>query len=919
MRYLIAILLVSLYACTDSNSTYGFESDVVKTVEDSLSGMLRVSGNVTAHLGTNDITAKATERPQMDVLLTYDFSIGKSEVTCGDFNALMKPATGLKVKCITNMYPATDVTYYDAALYANERSKSEGMDTAYTYVGTQFDHEKHCTNLDGFAFHPEVKAYRLPTEAEWSLVAQSYKKHAGGWTSENSDYTLHEVCNKYDSQTNVCDMIGNAMEWVNDWYGEFLDTTLTNYVGSPDAGMFGMRVVKGGSYKNAASSIHIYNRGDVYPVTCSSHVDYVGFRLAYGSIPDAVWLGSNGHPATSRVVSLINSTAIRSQTGTYKVKLAFRDDLTGNLAYIDYSSGASVVNEIVDNIPVYHPEISPDGKKVAFCTNIEGLSGKSEIYVRDLNTSGTNLVKLDVESAAIPRWRVLENGDTVITYVTDVSNNKDDATFKAASTWQVKFADGKFGKPEKLFDGAYHGGVSEDDRLAVTGARLLRARVAKAGSTVMSDAVDTIWYKNGDEAEQACNASLAKDSSKRTLFLDFGGKTGQAFAETKYAVHERLLIVDSTGALVQSIGAPSGFTFDHSEWASGVRNIAVATLTNVNGAHTKIALINLSKNEIIELAEGDELWHPCLWVKKDFDLNDDLQLNLDSAGVYYREGQDWAHISMGYKMSLLWRYRNDVEILCVGSSRTENSVVVTSITAGFALNTGHSGNDMNASLYVAENYGLNHLNKLKSIVVSLDLDLWHNSTEYTEILIATTPGFVYDASHGFWTSGLPDGFLDAVALSSQYSDVARTIYEPSRGFFSADGSGWGTASVELDSNWHGDAGMQKIEWNIKRLKDFIVKTEPLGVNIVGVIFPQNPGYRNTGSWGRYGPRRSVAKDIMDSLNKFQKQYPHFHVLDENKNGEHDYADDCAVNTDHLSLIGAAKVTGRIDSLLKTLK
>jgi formylglycine-generating enzyme required for sulfatase activity len=130
MRYLIAILLVSLYACTDSNSTYGFESDVVKTVEDSLSGMLRVSGNVTAHLGTNDITAKATERPQMDVLLTYDFSIGKSEVTCGEFNAVMKSVTGLVLDCKNDSLPATDVTYYDAVLFANARSNAEKRDTA---------------------------------------------------------------------------------------------------------------------------------------------------------------------------------------------------------------------------------------------------------------------------------------------------------------------------------------------------------------------------------------------------------------------------------------------------------------------------------------------------------------------------------------------------------------------------------------------------------------------------------------------------------------------------------------------------------------------------------------------------------------------------------------------------------------------
>jgi hypothetical protein len=73
----------------------------------------------------------------------------------------------------------------------------------------------------------------------------------------------------------------------------------------------------------------------------------------------------------------------------------------------------------------------------------------------------------------------LENGDTAIVYVTDAGNNKNESDFKAASTWQVTFANGKFGEPQKLFDGAYHGGISEDNSLAVTGARLLRARVGK--------------------------------------------------------------------------------------------------------------------------------------------------------------------------------------------------------------------------------------------------------------------------------------------------------------------------------------------------------------------------------------------------------------------------------------------------------
>ena len=59
-------------------------------------------------------------------------------------------------------------------------------------------------------------------------------------------------------------------------------------------------------------------------------------------------------------------------------------------------------------------------------------------------------------------------------------------SFKSKSTWMVPFSNGKFGEPKKLFDGAYHGGISEDGTLAVSGARLLRARVADSGLNVMA-------------------------------------------------------------------------------------------------------------------------------------------------------------------------------------------------------------------------------------------------------------------------------------------------------------------------------------------------------------------------------------------------------------------------------------------------
>ena len=875
--------------------------------EDSLAGMLRIKAvGETVLLGTNEVTAKVNERPSMKARFDYDFSMGRTEVTCAEFNDLMT-AKGLSLSCEASV-PATNITYYDAVLFANERSKSEGFDTAYTYSRAVFDSEGRCTNLEGFAYRPEEDAYRLPTEAEWILVAKVNWNVSGAWTSENSDYKLHPVCEKADSSSQVCDIAGNAMEWVNDWLGKFRDTTVTNFVGAPDGGALGQRIVKGGSYRNSAESITLYSRGDVYTVTSSTRADYVGFRLAFGAIPGAIWMRNDGKVASSRVVPLASSATMRSLFQTYRVKLAFRDENSGNLAYIDYSSGNLSVHEIEDSLDVHHPEISPDGKYVAFCTGLEGVSEMSELYVRDLNATGANLVKLEVESAAIPRWRVLESGDTVIVYVTDAGSNKEESAFKSASTWQVPFANGKFGKPQKLFDGAYHGGISADNALAVTGAKLLRARVSGR---------DTVWYGG----EQACNASLAKDRSKRTLFLDFGGKTGREYAGVNYGTHERLLVVDSVGNLVQTLAAPAGYSFDHSEWVSN-GNFAVATLTNANGAHTKIVLVNLTDGSLVELVEGDELWHPTLWISEiqssaDTSVGEHL-FEPDSAGVYFVEGQDWPHEALGYKMNLMWKYANQVEILCVGSSRTEDGIVANKIQSGFALNMGHSGNDMNASLFVAENYGVNHLKKLKTIVVSLDFDLWQNETAFSDYLFLNTPGYIYDKNHSFWKNEDMADFSQIVEAVSPFSMEAINAYGKSRGWLENESVEWGTPLVESDSNWS-LTNTNSLDWNLKRLESFVKEMDRLQINVVGVIFPQNPRYRETGSWGRYGPQRSAAEKYIESVQALAGRISRFEVLDENRNGNHDYTDQMALNTDHLSVSGAEYLTARLDSLLNTLE
>ena len=85
-------------------------------------------------------------------------------------------------------------------------------------------------------------------------------------------------------------------------------------MGASDGGNLGQRIVKGGSYRNESSSIALYTRGDVYTVTSSTRADYVGFRLAFGSIPAPTWLGRDGYAAESRVIPLANPSSVRALT-----------------------------------------------------------------------------------------------------------------------------------------------------------------------------------------------------------------------------------------------------------------------------------------------------------------------------------------------------------------------------------------------------------------------------------------------------------------------------------------------------------------------------------------------------------------------------------------------------------------------------
>ena len=359
MRWIFLAFCASIFLCCSDSGTsspsvpHSFIQEDAKHV-----GMMLVN--------SKDSSVKLSSK--LTVEFTYNFSIDKHEVTREEYAKYIKTA-----HFDYPPFPVSDITFFDAILFANEKSKSENLDTAYSYISASFDSDGHCTGMVGYEFHADRDAYRLPTEAEWTLVASHSWNPSNAWTAENSNYTLQLPCTA-DTLNGFCDFTGNAMEWVNDWMGDLRDTTVTNYAGASDGGNIGERIIKGGCYRNEASRITLDTRSDVYTVTSSTKAFYIGFRLAFGKIPNAVWMSKKGNVTSSPINVLSTSAQLKSLTNTHLNKLVFRNDETSNIAIVNFSSGKANVREIEDSVDAYHPTLSPDGKYVAFSTKYEGRS-----------------------------------------------------------------------------------------------------------------------------------------------------------------------------------------------------------------------------------------------------------------------------------------------------------------------------------------------------------------------------------------------------------------------------------------------------------------------------------------------------------------------------------------------------------------
>ena len=213
------------------------------------------------------------------VTLTHDYVVGETEVTQEAFEAAM----GYNPSAFSGkLRPVEQVTWDEAAAYANEMSTMESLELCYSCSGSGFDIA--CITVSEEIY--ECEGYRLLTEAEWegaarcgedTLYSGSDRLAQVGWYDDNGDgFGSTEVVAKL--QPNACglyDMSGNVFEWTADWYGPYTgdegydsdDDSVTDPIGVSEAYLeeylpdeTPARVQRGGAAANEARELRVAYR-----------------------------------------------------------------------------------------------------------------------------------------------------------------------------------------------------------------------------------------------------------------------------------------------------------------------------------------------------------------------------------------------------------------------------------------------------------------------------------------------------------------------------------------------------------------------------------------------------------------------------------------------------------------------------------
>ena len=213
----------------------------------------------------SDSAADDDEQPQHLVKITKPFYLGVTEVTQGQWESVMhtRPWQG-KTNGVQEGrdYPASYVSWEDAAEFCRELSEQEGVE------------------------------YRLPTEAQWEyacragtttvrtilgMMRQSWDGTPG--TEKNAlaigEQYGHRVGQKLPNSWGLYDMHGNVFEWCQDWFAPYAGEKPTS--DSQTLPQNDRRVLRGGAF----SSLPVYVRSANRYTNLPDNRNYdLSFRVA---------------------------------------------------------------------------------------------------------------------------------------------------------------------------------------------------------------------------------------------------------------------------------------------------------------------------------------------------------------------------------------------------------------------------------------------------------------------------------------------------------------------------------------------------------------------------------------------------------------------------------------------------------------
>jgi formylglycine-generating enzyme required for sulfatase activity len=224
---------------------------------------------------TNEVGRNDDESPQTEVTLTHGFYLEKYAVRQADYLAVM----GNNPSYFSGLRNGTD---YGTDLTRPVERVTWNNATNYCAKRTQLEVAS--------GLIPSGAQYRLPTEAEWEYACRAWTstRYFFGddpgyadlgdfaWYNANSDNMTHAVGTKLPNPWGLYDILGNVVEWCQDWYGPYQGGSLTDPQGPP-LGTY--RVTRGGTCVDDATISRAAFRGWDLPTKIET---VYGFRVVLG-------------------------------------------------------------------------------------------------------------------------------------------------------------------------------------------------------------------------------------------------------------------------------------------------------------------------------------------------------------------------------------------------------------------------------------------------------------------------------------------------------------------------------------------------------------------------------------------------------------------------------------------------------------